>query len=341
MRVLIVKTSSMGDVIHTLPALTDAGKVFPEIKFDWLVEENFAEIPTWHPLVEKIIPVALRRWRKNLFSFKTIAEITACRKELKKTRYDLIIDAQGLLKSVWLMFLAKGMRVGLNWQCAREPLVSLFYQKKHQAGKIKEIHAVQRMRNLFSSALSYSIVDSKVDYGIDRRKFLKINDEKPYILFLHGTTWPTKHWPEVYWSALANRVNECGLIVKLPWGNVAEQERAQRIAASCKYAEVLPRMQLADIAAVLAGAKAAVAVDTGLCHLAAALNVPTVSLYGPTNPILTGALGESQVHLSVRFPCAPCLSSTCSYRGFTNSIHPFCFTTLQPERVWESLKDLL
>ena len=343
MRVLIIKTSSMGDVIHALPALTDASSQFPDIQFDWVVEESFAEIPAWHPSVKKIIPIAFRRWRKNLFAKQTYQEWNNFRKQLRATSYDLIIDAQGLMKSAWLGFVAKGPRCGLDWQSAREPFASLMYTHKCTAGKIKEVHAVTRMRRLFSEALHYSLPDTVADYGLNREKFVSFALH-PYVVFLHGTTWDTKHWPEEYWIALAKKMSQHNIAVKLSWGNQQEQERALRLAAASSNVEVLPRMKLAEFAKVLAAAKAIVAVDTGLGHLAAALDVPTVSLYGPTNPVLTGALGRSQIHLSVDFHCAPCLSANCLYPASDSPLNPTvppCFSTLTPERVWRALSELL
>ncbi len=352
MRVLIVKTSSMGDVIHTLPALTDAGKIFPDITFDWVVEESFAEIPGWHPLVKNVIPMAWRRWRKNLLSKQTFQEWRQFQKKLRATHYDLIIDAQGLLKSAVITCIAKGARHGLDWQSAREPLSSIFYQNTYPV--LRAQHAITRVRALFSQALQYTLPNTVPDYGIDRKKLAGENSESPYLIFLHGTTWSTKHWPEEYWKDLAKRVNEAGFKVKLPWGNAAEHERASRIAASTAHAEVLPRLNLAGIAKILAGAKAIVAVDTGLCHLAAALDVPTISLYGPTDPALSGALGQSQTHLSANFPCAPCFGKTCTYRsnGGASPSPPsdfksglaadaICFTSLAPAVVWGALSAVL
>jgi heptosyltransferase-1 len=345
MRVLIVKTSSMGDVIHTLPALTDAGKMIPGITFDWVVEENFSEIPHWHPLVNKVIPMAWRRWRKQLFSATTRTEWFAFQKELRNEKYDLIIDAQGLVKSAFFSFLAKGRRCGPNWKSAREAVASLFYQRTATVDKNE--HAVTRMRLLFSQALKYVLPTTIADYGIDRQSLLtgetKLPD--PYLVFLHGTTWVTKHWPEKYWIELTHLANQAGYRVSLPWGNQAERERAERIALACKSAEVLPRLGLVGIAKILAGATAIAAVDTGLGHLAAALDVPTVSLYGPTNPVLTGALGKSQVHLAAKFSCAPCLSKVCTYESkvaeSTEPLFPPCFSVLTPTLVWDSLTTLL
>lgn len=342
MHVLIIKTSSMGDVIHTLPALTDAGKALPTISFDWVVEENFSEIPRWHPRVKNVIPVALRRWRKTIFTAKTRQEWQAFRQRMRATQYDLIIDAQGLLKSVFLALNARGKSCGFDFRSARDPLAALFYQRRFTTAKVKEQHAVTRVRNLFSQALNYTLPGTVPDYGIDRQRFCQESTTENYLVFLHGTTWTTKHWPEEYWIELARLASDKGCAIKLPWGNPSEEERAIRIAATCSRAEVLPRQDLLGMARVLAGAKAIVAVDTGLGHLAAALNVPAVSLYGPTNPILTGALGQSQKHLAAHFSCAPCFSRECVYRG--NEIYlvnPPCFATLSPALVWAALAVLL
>lgn len=345
MRVLIIKTSSMGDIVHTLPALTDAGHAFKEITFDWVVEESFAEIPRWHPLVDKVIPVALRRWRKSFLNDKTHQEWKDFYKRLRTRQYDFVIDAQGLLKSAFLMYFVKGVRCGLNWQSAREPLASFIYQRRCQAGKIKEVHAVTRARRLFSEALGYKANSGVPDYGLDRKQFIRVKqDSTPYVVFLHGTTWTTKHWPEEYWIELALKLSRENLKIKVPWGNSAEQERALRMAFNCSNVEVLPKMKLAEVASVLAGSQAAVAVDTGLGHLAAALDVPTVSLYGPTNPLLTGTVGQSQIHLSTKFKCAPCLSAKCHLRGSSevaSVVQPPCFTSVTPLSVFKALGPFL
>jgi heptosyltransferase-1 len=340
MRVLIVKTSSMGDVIHTLPAVTDAVQQYPDIEFDWVVEENFAEIPRWHPAVKKIIPFAWRRWRKNFFAKQTRVEWKMFQRELRAQKYDLIIDAQGLVKSALCARFAKGLHVGPNWNTAREPIAALFYKLSYPVDP--SAHAVTRMRTLFSQALGYPLTDTTPDYGIDRRSLLGSDVPiEPYLVFLHGTTWATKHWPEAHWIQLARLAQQHGVKVKLPWGNDAERERAQRIAAGNALAEVLPRQDLIGMAKILAGAKAIAAVDTGLGHLAAALDVPCVSLYGPTDPLLTGALGKSQVHLTAKFPCAPCFNKVCTYEGKGSSLYPACFAGMTAGVVWGSLTTLL
>lgn len=348
MRVLLIKTSSLGDVIHTLPALTDAMGALPGIQFDWVVEEGFAEIPTWHPAVANVIPVAIRRWRKNLWQTLKNGEWRQFKRRLRDTRYDLVIDAQGLLKSAWLTRYVKAPIAGLDKTSAREPMAARFYDRPYAVARGQ--HAVERLRQLFAQALGYQVPAGLGDYGLDRSRLLTATNDAPFVLFLHGTTWDTKHWPELYWRQLAERMIGQGLEVRLPWGNPAEKARAERIADGLDNAVVLPKLNLAGVARVLASAQGCVAVDTGLGHLAAALDVPTLSLFGPTNPGLTGAYGRSQVHLAADYPaCAPCLQKKCTYRPTpedqrqvdTEREWPMCFTRLNPERVANQLGALL
>ena len=338
MKVLVVKTSSLGDVIHTLPALTDAAAAIQNLSFDWVVETPFAEIPTWHPKVTKVIPMAWRRWRKQLRAAQTRQEISQFWQALRSESYDLVIDAQGLVKSAAVSVGAKGQRAGLDWQSAREPLASLFYHKKCSVNFYQ--HAIVRMRSIFSQALAYPLPQSLPEYGVPRQQFIDPGLDGNYLVFLHGTTWDTKLWPENYWVELAKLAGKEGLHVKLLWGNALEEARAQRLAAQASNITVLPRQDLKGSAKVLANAKGVVALDTGLAHLAAALEVPTVSLYGPTNPEYTGALGRTQICLAASFPCAPCFKRECTYLGKA-AIEPACFSALPPKKVWEVVAGLL
>jgi heptosyltransferase-1 len=332
MRVLLIKTSSMGDVIHALPALTDAGNAIPGIQFDWMVEDTFAEIPRWHPLVNEVIPIALRRWRKGVFSRETQTEWRELRKQLRGHSYDLILDAQGLIKSAFLCFFAKGIRAGLDFRSARETLASLAYQRRYKVNFYQ--HAVVRMRSLFSQALGYALPETLPDFGISRQQFGETQVESNYIVFLHGTTWQSKQWPEVYWKQLANLAAQAGYRVKISGGNKIELARAERIARDSDAVDALPRLTIAEMAHLLAHAKGAFAVDTGFGHLAAALNLPTVSIYGPTNPEYTGAIGHSSSHIAAEFPCAPCLSRDCTYRKFSE-VTPACYKGISPQQVWK------
>lgn len=327
MRVLLIKTSSLGDVVHTLPAVTDAQRAVPGIQFDWVVEEGFAEIPAWHPAVAQVIPVAIRRWRKQPLQTLRSGEWRRFKARLREARYDLVIDAQGLLKSAWMTRYVKAPIAGLDRDSAREPLASRFYDRRYAVPR--DQHALERVRQLFAQSLGYSVPETIADYGLDRNQ-LATPGEAPYLLFLHGTTWPSKHWPEQYWRELAERMSEFGWAIRLPWGNADEKARAERIADGLAGVSVLPRLNLGGIAKVVAGARACVAVDTGLGHLAAALDVPSISLYGPTLPGRVGAYGRSQVHL-----CASGLNAGKGDR------HKPCFDDLSPERVASELKALL
>ncbi|CAI8763044.1 MULTISPECIES: lipopolysaccharide heptosyltransferase I [Pseudomonas] len=346
MRVLLIKTSSLGDVIHALPALTDAARAIPGIRFDWVVEEGFAEIPSWHPAVDKIIPVAIRRWRKNLWQTFKSGEWRQFKQRLRESKYDLVIDAQGLVKSAWLTRYVKAPVAGMDRYSAREGLSSRFYDRRLSVERGQ--HAVERVRQLFALALGYNLPAGLGDYGLDLNR-LQLPPAAPFVVFLHGTTWATKHWPEAYWRQLAERLGQQGLQVRLPWGNAAEQARAERIAKGLSNCQVLPKLNLVGVARVLAAAKACIAVDTGLGHLAAALDVPTLSLFGPTNPGLTGAYGKSQVHIASDFACAPCLQKKCTYKPSADDQRrfdlkrewPLCFTRLNPERVASQLRALL
>lgn len=295
MNVLIVKTSSMGDVLHALPAITDAKKAFPKIKFDWLVEEGFAEIPAWHPAVNKVIPVAMRRWRKNWFKSLMSDEFKEFRQNLRVEKYDAVVDMQGLVKSAVLTKMARGKKIGLDKNSLWESLARVAYQEKVSVNPNQ--HAIVRMRQLLSRALSYTF-SKPVDYGLQAFKAsLQEKKSKPYVLFIHGTSRDDKCWAEEKWCELAEKVIEKGYDIKIPWGSEKEHQRAKNIAAVSDNIEVLPKLNLAKVAYYIANAHSAVAVDTGLGHLAAAFATPCVSLYGPTDPADIGALGDQQIHL--------------------------------------------
>ncbi len=337
MRVLLIKTSSMGDVIHTLPALTDAGRAIPDIQFDWMVEESFTDIPPWHANVARVIPVAWRRWRKNLFSRQTYQEWKTWRQQLRAQQYDLILDAQGLIKSALLSLFARGPRAGLDVASARETCAAWFYQQRYKVNFYQ--HAVVRMRQLFSHALHYPLPETPPDFGLDKSAFLMpaaIPATEKYLVFLHGTTWSSKQWPEAYWVQLAKKAALAGMRIKIGGGNAAEVARAERIAAQCDAVDVMPYLKIAEMAAVLAHAQAAIAVDTGFGHLAAALGVPTITIYGATNPEYTSTVGERAVNLAAHFPCSPCLKRNCTYTK-PSVVVPACYETVPPEKVWECI----
>ncbi len=291
MRILIIKTSSLGDVVHMLPAVSDIHASFPSAMIDWVVEEAFAELPAWHPAVHDVIPVALRRWRHSLVRPKIWDEISGRIADLKKRKYDLVIDAQGLLKSALIARRASGVRWGYDRHSIREPLASLFYQQKVSVSR--SLHAITRNRLLCSQALGYTITDLPLNYGLSLASAKpSVAVTPPCIMAFHGTSRVDKEWPEQCWIAFAAAMRKESIQVLMPWGNQIEKERAERVAAACDNVLVLPSLTLTEIALLVQNSLGVIGMDTGLIHAAVALNRPVLALYPSTRPELTGALAQ-------------------------------------------------
>lgn len=286
LKLLIIKTSSLGDVIHNLPIIHDIHRHYPDIKIDWVVEEAFSDIPKLHPAVNHVIPVAIRRWRKAVFKQSTWAEITVAKQQIASTQYDFVLDTQGLLKSGLLAMLSHGKKHGYDKSSAREPLAALFYNVKHQVSRTQ--HAVSRNRALAALSLGYTIPEDPPHYGITASAPIDSLPDKPYIVGLHGTSRDSKLWPTEHWIEFGESLAKQSLQLALPWASKAEFERAQHIASKCNNVVVLPKLSIAQLATVINQALAAVGVDTGLSHLSVALGIPTVAIYTDTNPALTG-----------------------------------------------------
>lgn len=285
-RLLIVKTTSLGDVIHNLPVIQDIHHHRPDWRVDWLVEESFADIPRLHPGVDRVITVAMRHWRGQLFTASTWRQIGALKRTLRATDYDLVLDTQGLLKSALLARLARAPHHGYQRDSIREPIAARLYDVRHAVPKNQ--HAVARIRQLAALALGYDAPQSPPDYGIHVQPGAELALPAAYVVGLHGTSRIAKLWPTAHWIALAHELHEQRLALVLPWGSETERARALHIAASTPQTVVLPRASLSTLAAVLAAAHAAIGVDTGLMHLAVALRTPSFALYTDTDPALTG-----------------------------------------------------
>jgi len=249
-----------------------------------------------------------------------------------------------LVKSAFLVRYCRtkqsGQCYGLDKNSAREPFSTLFYKKKVSVPK--GIHAVERIRILFARILNYNIDNLSLKYGI-RNKFEQDKSKGNQLLFFHSTTWPTKHWPEKYWQKLIAETTEAGYHINLAWGNKEELERSKRLYSSAKIKEqvnILDKLSLSEIATQLRNTKAVVAVDTGLAHLAAAMDVPTITLFGPTDPILTGPKGKKQIHMMVDRECSPCLKKRC-LKEPKSKIYPPCYKEIPPDLVWKKLKKLI
>ena len=284
-RILLVKTSSLGDIVHNLPVVCDIAANVPGAAIEWVAEENFAAIPALHPAVQRVIPVALRRWRQHWARGQTRTQVRTFLRDLRERRYDAVIDTQGLLKSALVARAAHGTRYGLDWTSSREPL-SFFYDRVFRIPR--ELAAVKRNRMLAARALGYSCGE-EVDYGISApAATFPWLTAKAYAVLLHATSARAKLWPDERWVALGAALRARGLCSVVPWGTRGERERSGRLSAAIADSIVPPALSLTDVASVLAQSRCAVGVDTGLTHLAGALAVATVGIYTATDPALTG-----------------------------------------------------
>lgn len=328
MKVLLVKTSSMGDVIHTFPAVTDALAARPDLTIDWLVEEGFADVARLHPGVRRVIPVAVRRWRKAMLRRETRAEISDVKRVLRHESYDLVLDAQGLVKSAWLARFARRPIEGYDGGSVREWPASLVYGRAHAVAR--EAHAVDRTRRLFGAVLDYAPDLTRFASGLERE-----GEGGAEVFLLHGTTWPTKRWPTEDWIDLARALAARGLVPVVTHADAVEATVASAIAAAVPEVVHLPRTRLGVLAERLRTARATVGVDTGLTHLSAAFGVPTVALFSSTAPGLTGPLGRATEVVASQAPCAPCRSRTCRITPGAGRLP--CHETMGPARVLDTL----
>lgn len=332
MKLLLVKLSSLGDVVHTFPALTDAAARVPGLTVDWAVEEAFAPVARLHPAVRRTITVPLRRMLRRPLAALSGGEAGRVRAALAAEPYDLVIDAQGLMKSAAVAALARGPRHGFDRGSAREGLASLLYGARHHVPEVE--HMAVRLRKLFAAALGYGLDGLPADTGLRPAP-----GGAPYLVFLHGTTWPTKTWTLDGWRALAARAGAAGMQVRLFAHGAEERARAEAIAAGQGNVRLLPPQGLEGLAPEIAGAAGVVTVDTGLGHLAAAYGVATVGLYGPTNPVLTGLFGARVTELKARRNCAPCEKASCRIAPDVREGPP-CLADISAAEVWQALEKL-
>jgi heptosyltransferase-1 len=294
-RVLFVKLSSLGDVVHHMPAVTDLARARPGIHVAWAVEEAYAELVRLHPAVAEVFPVSLRALRKRPLSPARWARIAATRRSLREGRWDFVVDTQGLLKSAIVTRFARAASFGLDGRSARERSASRFYDVKLAVPR--SLHAVERNRRLVAQVFGYA-VDGPADYGLSPAAQPPAwAPRAPYTVLVHAASRAQKRWPEEHWVALGREACEAGLEVVLPSGTTEERAAAERIAKELARAMAAPAMGLGEAAALLAHARCVAGVDTGLTHLAAALGVPTVGIYGATRPELTGLHAANAVNV--------------------------------------------
>jgi heptosyltransferase I len=340
MKILLIKMSSMGDIFHTFPAITDLKAFDSTIEIDWVVEDGFKEIVAWHPAVNKVIPIHLRRWMKER-SRCAWREVKVWRRALRVQEYDLVIDAQGLLKSALVAKMANARVIsGFDLNSARESIACLFYQNTFYVSKNQ--HAVERSRQLFAKVFGYS-VPTKIDFGI-HQNFMHVQKQPQQLIFIIGTSWLTKLWSTQHWQALTALAFEKGYQVEIIWGSPEEQAVADSIIAACPGAtRPRQRLSITTIAEKLVAAAAVVGLDTGFSHLAGALETITLALYGATSPVKVGLIGEHtlNIQLETLLHCMPCHKRQCKWLNDGSTETPLCMNGIQPERVWRALTEKL
>ena len=340
MRILLIKMSSMGDIFHTFPAISDIKQHYPDAQIDWVVEDSFSEIVNWHPGVNKVIPIHLRRWAKER-NKKSWQEFKAWRRTLRTETYDYIIDAQGLLKSAAMAKCAKGNGIdGYDKNSARESITHWFYKRHHQVDKNQ--HAVERTRQLIGKALGYTPAP-KLNFGINQN-FTHIQEDPRKLVFIIGTSWVTKLWATSEWEALGKIAIDAGFNVEIIWGSPQEQAIADQIIRSNPQAtKPEKRLSITTIAEKLVAAAGVIGLDTGFSHLAGALETPTIAIYGATSPTKVGLIGDHTRNLQMEEPldCMPCHKRHCKWLPENSTDTPQCMSSIKAENVWDALQEKL
>ncbi len=346
MKILVVRLSSLGDILHFFPAVSDLRRIFPDAEIHWLAEPAFAEMAGWHSAVAKVIDVPLRAHKKTWWKIPSL--LSGLRQQLQAEKYDIVLDAQGLLKSAILAKLAGVPVFGFHAGSARESLAARFYRK---TARVPEgLHVVEKNRQLVAQIFGAEVTQP-ADFGLDRFRNERMQSAlpgaltqmigQPYIVLLHGTTWNSKYWPESSWLELIRLLTQQGWRCLLPWGNEDERLRALRLqVAGGGDAQVLPRLSLTELASVLLHARAFVSVETGIGHLAAVLSIPGIMLHGPTDPGYSGISGKSCQHITSGMDCSPCFRRDCPRLETPDGIPP-CQLEIGAQQVYRQCLALL
>jgi heptosyltransferase-1 len=293
--ILVVRPSSLGDIVHALTLVADVRMHRPELAIDWVAETGFVPLVELHPGIRRIIPVALRHWRHRLFAASTWREIRSFRRSLQCEEYAAVLDLQEQVKGALIARMARGVRHGPDRASIREPVATLAHDVHHAINP--DQHFIARCRQLAAAALGYR-VEGPPRFGlVPPPPTAGTVPNRPFVVFIHGTSRTDKLWPDEHWRRLVEAFATAGLAVVLPWGSDAERTRSERYAAGVANAQVPPppRLTLPVLASLLARAEIAIGVDTGLVHLAAALGTPTLSLFVATDPMRCG-VGPAGAH---------------------------------------------
>lgn len=278
--VLIVRPSSMGDVVYALAIVSDVRRHRPELAIDWIAEPGFVPLVRMCPEIRKVVPFALRRWRRAPFARATWAALRDFRHELRTEPYIAVLNLQEQVKGALIAHVARGITHGFDRASVREPLAALFDDVHHRVDR--NAHFIDRVRTLAGAALEYP-VDAPPTWRIEPPASAPDMPEQPYAVAIHSASRDDKLWPEGHWRELVAHFERAGFATVLPWGNPAEEARSRRIADGFASAVVPRFLSLPDVAALLRHAELAVGVDTGFTHLSGALGTATVALFVSTD----------------------------------------------------------
>ncbi len=343
LKVLIVKISSMGDLIQCLPAITDAKSQHPNISFDWLIDKNFAEVASWHPAINQIIVSNHRAWKKDLKRFFINSELRSFLKKLRATKYDLVIDAQSNLKSAIFTMLTRGKKFGLDVQSVHEYGAHFAYHQRIKISKYQ--HHITRVRKIFAQALDYKLPKTQANYDIQNYNFPapNINLPEKFFFLAPNASRTNKQWPNYRWQQLIKLLNSNypDYTIVIPWQSEKERNNIAEMIVATSNTLLLPPCSISEKAYVIQRAKTVISTDTGLAHLTAALDKPNITLYGPTLPKLCATVGKNQVHITANSPlCAPCLRKRCSLQDRKDD-NAACMESITAGQIYAEICKLL
>ncbi|MDD2308841.1 MAG: lipopolysaccharide heptosyltransferase I [Desulfuromonadaceae bacterium] len=346
MRILIVKISAMGDVLHALPVLDYLKQASPGCEIDWVVEAAFADLLSGNPLISRIHIVRFKKWKKNPFSLTTIKEILAVRTELAKRNYDLVIDIQGNIKSGMVAWLSGcRRRVGFSRAAAQESLNALFTNQRI-ASNPEDSHITDQYLRIAEASfdLKFSGMQLQTDVYTPPEDDLEADElvkhyraSGPLFLIHTGTTWQTKFWHEPGWIELGRRIITSfpGAVLLFSWGNEDERSATERITAALgSQAVQLEKLSIMSLAALVKRVNLVMGGDTGIIHLAAAVGTPTVSYYRASDGLRSGPRGAQHAVVQTPMPCARCFRTRCEK-------DEECRDSITPELLMQAIRKIL
>lgn len=339
LNILIIKLSSLGDVVHLFPAVHDLKKNVNNVRVNWLVEPSYSELVSLSSAVDNVITISTRQFKKKPFNLILWIKFFKKLFFLRKQNFDMVIDAQGLIKSAMIArFISKNNTMGFDLKVIRDKHAAKFYSKLVSIGNYST--AIDKNRKLFSNIFQYSILDQCQEYGLSKYKISGFELPNPFVIFFYGTTWGSKSWPETYWINLAKKLEFYGYNVVIGSGNTKEYQFAEKMQNTCKNVFHLNKLSIKDWGYVLQQSKAVVSVDTGLGHLANAYDKICIGLFGATSEDYVGMIGSNGLNIQSNWVCSPCYLKKCKYISSVTKDSP-CMLSIKPDQVLQILKQNL